>query len=441
MSNVIRIQGVSKRYKLGLINRKMLYQELQSRWARWRGTEDPNSRVTERGVQTSGDLWALKDVTFDVKDGDVLGVIGRNGSGKSTLLKILSQITAPTEGRVLIKGKVASLLEVGTGFHPELTGRDNVFLNGAILGLSHKQIQDIFDSVVEFSGIEKFIDTPVKRYSSGMRVRLAFAVAAHLDPEILVIDEVLAVGDQAFQQKCLGKISEVARAGRTVLFVSHHAAAVENLCTKGIVLESGCIAFQGTQTEALHYYANSTDRPVSGCVRDRRDRSGNGDLRIVAIELRDSAGNPVQSVATGEDVDVCLHFENPSRRPLPRLNAVIRVRTEFDAPVFSQFNVLTGQTFGPLPESGVFVCRLQRVPLPPANYRLSFIITAEFRGGEVIDALTNAADFNVAGGDFFGTGMLPSEHAGVCLVDAAWRLDDFAPASTQPAPVATSSVS
>lgn len=437
MSNVIRIQGVSKRYKLGLINRKMLYQELQSRWARWRGTEDPNSRINERGVPESGELWALKDVSFDVKDGDVLGIIGRNGSGKSTLLKILSQITAPTEGRVLIKGKVASLLEVGTGFHPELTGRDNVFLNGAILGLTHKQIENIFDSVVDFSGIEKFIDTPVKRYSSGMRVRLAFAVAAHLEPEILVIDEVLAVGDQAFQQKCLGKISEVARAGRTVLFVSHHAAAVENLCTKGVVLDSGRVAFEGTQSEALHYYANSTDRPASGCLRDRRDRSGNGDLRIVAIELRDTSGHPIQTVASGQDVDVCLHFENPSRRPLPRLNAVIRLRTEFDAPVFSQYNHLTGQTFGPLPESGVFVCRLHRVPLPPASYRLSYILAAEPRAGEVLDALANAAEFNVSGGDFYGTGVLPSAHAGVCLVEAQWRLAEFAPAADPATPVAT----
>jgi len=437
MSNVIRIQGVSKRYKLGVINRKMLYQEIQSRWARWRGAEDPNARVTERGERVSGDLWALKDVSFDVKDGDVLGVIGRNGSGKSTLLKILSQITVPTEGRVLIKGKVASLLEVGTGFHPELTGRDNVFLNGVILGMSHKQVEGIFDSIVEFSGIEKFIDTPVKRYSSGMRVRLAFAVAAHLDPEILVIDEVLAVGDQAFQQKCLGKISEVARAGRTVLFVSHHAAAVENLCTKGVVLESGRVAFQGTQSEALHYYANSTDRPASGCLRDRRDRIGNGDVRIVAIELRDTAGGPIQNVAAGQDVDVCLHFENPSRRALPRLNAVIRLRTEFDAPVFSQYNQLTGQSFGNLAESGVFVCRLRRVPLPPASYRISFILAAEPRAGEVLVALANAAEFNVVGGDFYGTGVLPSEHAGVCLVEAEWRLDDFTPANAAaPAPVA-----
>ena len=427
MSNVIRIQGVSKRYRLGVINRRMLYEEIQSRWARWRGQADPNAKVTERNAPTSGELWALKDVSFDVKDGDVLGIIGRNGSGKSTLLKILSQITAPTEGRVLMKGKVASLLEVGTGFHPELTGRDNVFLNGVILGMSHKQVEARFDSIVEFSGIEKFIDTPVKRYSSGMRVRLAFAVAAHLDPEILVIDEVLAVGDQAFQQKCLGKIGEIARIGRTVLFVSHQAAAVENLCTRGIVLEDGRVAFQGTQTEALHHYANSGESQTTGCLRDRRDRRGTGDVRIVAIELRDTAGRALQTAAAGQDVDLCFFFENPSRRELPRLNCIFRLGTEFDAPVFTQHNRLTGDTFGPLPERGAFVCRLHSLPLPASSYRLNYIVRAEPHGGEVLDEMANAASLTVVEGNFFGTGELPPISTGVCLVPADWRLADLTP--------------
>lgn len=437
MSTVIRIQGVSKRYKLGVINRRMLYEEIQSRWARMWGKEDPNALVTERGQAKSGELWALKDVTFDVADGDVLGVIGRNGSGKSTLLKILSQITAPTEGRVLIKGKVASLLEVGTGFHPELTGRDNVFLNGVILGMTHREVEQVFDSIVEFSGIEKFIDTPVKRYSSGMRVRLAFAVAAHLDPEILVIDEVLAVGDQAFQQKCLGKIGQLARGGRTVLFVSHQAAAVENLCTRGVVLESGRLAFQGTQTEALHYYANSGERPTTGCLRDRRDRSGNGDVRIVSIEMRDTSGNPVQIAKAGQDIDLCFFFENPSGRELPRLTCIFRLGTEFDAPVFTQHNRLTGSMFGPLPERGVFVCRIQNLPLPASTYRLNYIVRAEPHGGEVLDEMANAVNLSVDGGDFFGTGELPPISTGVCLVNAEWRLDHFAPATLSETAAAT----
>ena len=432
MSAVIRIQNVSKRYRLGVINRKMLYQEMQSRWARWRGKEDPNSRIGERVNSTGGELWALRDVSFDINDGDVLGIIGRNGSGKSTLLKILSQITAPTSGRILVKGKVASLLEVGTGFHPELTGRDNVFLNGVILGMSHKQVEGLFDSIVEFSGIEKFIDTPVKRYSSGMRVRLAFAVAAHLDPEILVIDEVLAVGDQSFQQKCLGKVGEIARAGRTVLFVSHQAAAVENLCTRGIVLEQGSLTFAGTQTEALHHYANSGEPTTAGCLRDRQDRMGNGDVRIVAIELRDLSGRVLQSVASGQDVDICLHFENPSRRPLPQLNVSLRLRTEFDAPVFAHYNQLNQRFFGTLPESGVLVFRLPRLPLPPSSYRISYLLNPQRHSGEILDAMTNAADLHVVGGDFYGTGALPSANGGVCLVDGEWRLDDFAPSTAAP---------
>ena len=392
MSAVIRFQGVSKRYRLGLINRKMLYQEIQSRWARWRGRDDPNARVTERGRVASGEIWALKDVSYDVRDGEVLGIIGRNGSGKSTLLKILSQITAPTEGKVCIKGKVASLLEVGTGFHPELTGRDNVFLNGVILGMTHRQVASKLDSIVDFSGIEQFIDTPVKRYSSGMRVRLAFAVAAHLDPEILVIDEVLAVGDQAFQQKCLGKIGEVARAGRTVLFVSHHAAAVENLCTRGMVLDQGRIVFAGTQHEALHHYANSIEPTTAGTLRGRTDRAGSGEVRITAIELRDTAGRPLQSAAAGQDVDFCLYFEKYAPRSMPRLNVVIRVRTEFDAPVFSHYNQLNQNFFGELPDSGVFVCRVRRLPVPPSSYRIGYLMTAERHGGDVIDAIHHAGE-------------------------------------------------
>jgi lipopolysaccharide transport system ATP-binding protein len=425
MSTVIRVEGVSKRYRLGVVNRRMLYEDLQSRWARWLGRPDPNAGVEGRANTEHGEIWALRDVNLEVRDGDVLGVIGHNGSGKSTLLKILSQITAPTTGRVLLKGKVASLLEVGTGFHPELTGRDNVFLNGVILGMSHEQVEKRFDSIVEFSGVETFIDTPVKRYSSGMRVRLAFAVAAHLDPEILIIDEVLAVGDQAFQQKCLGKIGEVARAGRTVIFVSHQAAAVENLCTRGVVLENGRVLCEGTQSEALHFYANRGEQAEAASLRERQDRSGTGDVRIVGIELRDTQGRVLQTALAGDDLDVCLHFENRSGRPFPRLLCVLRVHTEFDSPVFQQHNRLTGQMFGPLPESGVFVCRIRHLPLPASTYRLGFVLTAEPRGGDILDQMTNAARLTVSGGDFYGTGEMPHPSAGVCMVSAEWRLEGF----------------
>ena len=228
MSVAIRAENLGKQYRLGVINRKMFIAELQSRWARWRGRADPHAKIVEmqRGdrqkAQTEGgNFWALRDVDFELRPGEVAGFIGPNGSGKSTLLKILSKVTAPTTGRVLMKGQIASLLEVGTGFHPDLTGRENVFLNGAILGMTRAEIARKFDEIVAFAELAAFIDTPVKRYSSGMYVRLAFAVAAHLQPEILIVDEVLAVGDASFQRKCIGKMGEVARSeGRTVLFVS-----------------------------------------------------------------------------------------------------------------------------------------------------------------------------------------------------------------------------
>jgi lipopolysaccharide transport system ATP-binding protein len=239
MSNiVIKIENLSKQYRLGTINHGTLHRDLQSWWARLRGKEDPNSLIySQQPLNTSitdDRFWALKDISFDVKEGEVLGIIGLNGAGKSTILKIISRITTPTRGTVKIKGRVASLLEVGTGFHPELTGRENIFLNGAILGMTKSEIRSKFDEIVDFAGIEKFIDTPVKRYSSGMYVRLAFAVAAHLEPEILVVDEVLAVGDSQFQKKCLGKMKDVSKEGRTVIFVSHNMGAVDYIRSQNI---------------------------------------------------------------------------------------------------------------------------------------------------------------------------------------------------------------
>lgn len=415
MSTVIRLEQISKRFRLGVVDRQMLVQE-------WRSRHGAKKDAPK-------ELWALRDINFEVKDGDVLGIIGRNGSGKSTLLKILSRITAPTSGRVLIKGRIASLLEVGTGFHPDLTGKDNVYLNGVILGMSREEVSRKYAEIVEFAGVEDFMDTPVKHYSSGMRVRLAFAVAAHLEPEILVIDEVLAVGDQTFQQKCLGKIGEVARAGRTVLFVSHNAAAVENLCTKGIVLDHGRLAFSGTQTEAIHYYANSERPSRRVSLRDREDRMGNGEVRGTAIELRNAAGQPVSTAFSGDPIEIWLHFENTVRCPWPGLIVTLNVRTEFDTHVFIQQNHLTGDVFGPLPEHGALVCRLPRLPLPAATYRIGYTIASAARGGERLDTIVNALEMPVESGNFFGTGELPAIRSGVCLVDAKWRLEDAATAS------------
>ncbi|NLN70635.1 MAG: ABC transporter ATP-binding protein [Chloroflexi bacterium] len=254
---VISVENLTKSYQLGVIDSRTLAKSLNRRWARWRGKPDPYLKIGQEDLSTRrGEMiLALDDVSFTVRQGEALGIIGGNGAGKSTLLKILSQVTAPTSGRIRVKGRVGSLLEVGTGFHPELTGRENMYLNGAILGMTRAEVDRKFDEIVDFSGVEQFIDTPVKRYSSGMKVRLGFAVAAHLDPEILIVDEVLAVGDAEFQKKCLGKMGAVAGEGRTVLFVSHNMGAITKLCTEAILLHEGNISYFGQTDDVVRRYS------------------------------------------------------------------------------------------------------------------------------------------------------------------------------------------
>lgn len=321
MSNtVIQVENLWKEYRLGTINHHSLTRDLQSWWAKLRGKEDPNSQL---GTSTpflsnplqnvsEGRFWALQDVSFDVKQGDILGIIGRNGAGKSTLLKILSQVTVPTKGEVRFNGRIASLLEVGTGFHSELTGRENIFLNGAILGMSKEDIRKKLDEIIAFAEVGRFIDTPVKRYSSGMYVRLAFAVAAHLEPEILIVDEVLAVGDGQFQQKCLGKLGEVACNGRTVLFVSHDLQAMKRLCTRGILMSGGQIAHMGTINEAVQtYLASSQQVRINSDILPEMHRIYPPDLEVLRMEIINSSG---------EQNDMLLMDESFSLRLLYRIN-------------------------------------------------------------------------------------------------------------------------
>lgn len=260
---IIKVENISKQYRLGQVGRKSLNQDINRWWHMVRGKEDPYLKIGQENDRTkkgtSDYVWALQDISFDVKQGEVLGIIGRNGAGKSTLLKILSKVTAPTKGAIKIKGRIASLLEVGTGFHPDLSGRDNIFLNGAILGMTKREITAKFDEIVDFAGVERYIDTPVKRYSSGMYVRLAFAVAAHLEPEILIVDEVLAVGDAEFQKKCLGKMKDVSvNEGRTVLFVSHNMQAIQNLCNRCVILKNGKTVKDAATHEAIGFYLGET---------------------------------------------------------------------------------------------------------------------------------------------------------------------------------------
>lgn len=364
-------------------------------------------------------IYALKDVSFDVKGGEVLGVIGRNGAGKSTLLKILSKITEPTAGYAEIRGAVSSLLEVGTGFHPELTGSENIFLNGAILGMKKAEIQQKFDEIVAFAEIEKFLYTPVKHYSSGMYVRLAFAIAAHLEPEVLLIDEVLAVGDVSFQKKCLGKMKSVAHEGRTVLFVSHNMAAVESLCQRGIVLSNGQVALDGTQLEAISYYLSDIDTSTVS-LRDRSDRTGSGEIRITEIEYRDEHGKKLSVLRSGQTIDIYLHYESSGEFQRGDVIASISVKTQMESPVFLLHNRLTGDHWTDIPSRGSFVCRIIKLPLPASVYRLGYTL---IRHGQYLDGLSNAQEMIVDKGDFFGTGEIPPISHGVCLTDAEWRVE------------------
>ncbi len=412
MDEAVIVEGIGKKYRLGAAS--VGYGRL---------TEVVTNAVargfrSDRKRPSKDEIWALKDVTFTVEEGEVVGIIGRNGAGKSTLLKILSQITDPTEGDVWLNGRVGSLLEVGTGFHPDLSGRENVFLNGAILGMRREETRRKFDEIVAFAEVEKFIDTPVKFYSSGMYVRLAFAVAAHLEPEILVVDEVLAVGDAAFQKKCLGKMGEVARGGRTVLFVSHNMAAVQSLCTHGVVLERGHVTFQGSQHDAVARYLTALAGP-SLELADRADRNGTGTVEVTGIEFRDVDGNLLTAATSGQTVDVVLHYRRNGEVSPHRIVAGIAAKTELDVPVFLQHNRLSGDMFDEIPDEGAFVCRLVDLPLAPGSYRLTYSIMED---DEYLDRIDDAAQLTVIAGDFFGGAETPPPSHGPLLVRADWRV-------------------
>jgi lipopolysaccharide transport system ATP-binding protein len=311
MSNtVISVENLSKSYRLGSIGTGTFYGDLKRWWARQRGKPDPYVKIgeTDYGNQDGKTIWALKDVNFTVQQGQALGIIGRNGAGKSTLLKMLSRVTSPSSGTIKVKGRIASLLEVGTGFHPELTGRENIYLNGAIMGMSSAEVNRKFDEIIDFSGVEQFIDTPVKRYSSGMYVRLAFAVAAHLEPEILIVDEVLAVGDAAFQKKCLGKMSHVAHEGRTVLFVSHNMHAVANFCENAIWLNKGQIQLMGNTSHVIDQYLADETFNRSDAIWDFTNAPGNDCVRLKAIRVSDQSGSTLCNARLSEPISVEMEY-------------------------------------------------------------------------------------------------------------------------------------
>ena len=377
---VIRVVGVSKLYRLGTVTSRTLVQDTQRWWARVRGVPDPGAKVGELNDRTrksdSNYVWALRDVSFDVSRGEVLGIVGANGAGKSTILKIMSRVTAPSEGEVRIRGRVASLLEVGTGFHPELTGRENIFLNGAILGMTKREITSKFEEITEFSGCQRYIDTPVKRYSSGMYVRLAFAVAAHLEPEILIVDEVLAVGDAAFQQKCLGKMKEVSSAGRTVLFVSHNLPAVRRLCSRVILMESGRVTCDGDANEVVDTYLDRVGSgsgsgavlPKGYLYHDPEATLEHG-CAVTGIEMLDASGAPKTSLHTWDTVRFRIHYNAVEHYPRGAVELQVQTQDQVSLMLFST------RPDGNMPmaiEPGRYYvdCDIPRWPLSGGHYSL-----------------------------------------------------------------------
>lgn len=412
MALAIKVENLSKQYRLGQIGTGTVSHDLNRWWAKVRGKEDPFAKVgdvNDRSVKGESEyVWALKNINFEINGGDAVGIIGRNGAGKSTLLKILSRTTLPTTGSVKVKGRIASLLEVGTGFHPEMTGRENIYQNGAILGMRRHEITKKFDEIVDFSGCERYIDTPVKRYSSGMYVRLAFAVAAHLESEILIVDEVLAVGDAEFQKKCLGKMGDVSKGeGRTVLFVSHNMAAVENLCTKGILLHSGTNVFNGSAKDAVERYIKQQSAVAKTTETNAK--------HVKSITLYDNKGVPTSEIKMGSSFSVVIDGQNIST--ISGLNVGFFIKDLYDQKIaaFStamKEPVFSSETRG---ERERFEFSIKTPPLLEGHYFID--ISIAYKKGGRVEYIENACSFDIISSDIYGSGALLNNHFGKIYLD------------------------
>jgi lipopolysaccharide transport system ATP-binding protein len=414
----IRVENLGKQYHIGGLQaryktiREALTEAVQAPFRRLSSVVRGQSSVVSNEI-----IWALKDVSFEVERGEVVGIIGRNGAGKTTLLKILSRITEPTQGYAEIHGRVGSLLEVGTGFHHELTGRENVYLNGAILGMKRVEIGRKFDEIVAFAEVEKFIDTPVKHYSSGMGVRLAFAVAAHLEPEILLVDEVLAVGDIAFQKKCLGKMSDVAKEGRTVLFVSHNMAAVLNLCDTGILLENGSISYAGKAPDVVHQYLATLDQWADTPLRERVDRKGSGLVRVVACRIsHEPSGDPVTDIMLGDEAYIVLTVKAPE--PI-RVFVGVEVKDAWGQLVFA-FNSREGG-YAPTVKQGEsdIILHVPYLPFLEGKYTIDASIHSVYNLS-FYDKIEKVSSFVMHPKDVYGSGRPFTSRHGVVYIDHRW---------------------
>lgn len=429
---IIKIENLSKKYIIGhdkAASGMYKYHSLRDSLAhtargiaqRLRHPLSPNTETTD-----IEEFYALKDINLEIEQGDKVGIIGRNGAGKSTLLKILSRITEPTSGKITMNGRVASLLEVGTGFHPELSGRENIYLNGAVLGMTRKEIKKKFDEIVDFAGVEKFLDTPVKRYSSGMYVRLAFAVAAHLDPEILLIDEVLAVGDAEFQKKCLGKMDEVSKQGRTILFVSHNMAPIENLCNKCISLNNGSVSMIGIPSRVIQYYFNTfnTNTSSTSAIVDLLTLKRPLTTYITALKrlrLLNSRNEETNKFMMGECIVLEIEYELDKIPPHPAVG--INFFMMDGRKLFATCSLASLMTYKlGTKKSGIFKCTIEELPLIAGKYYidLSMSITSDM----MIDYIERAMCFELFERDIFNTGWVPHIENGLFWIRADWKLEE-----------------
>ena len=427
MPAVIQVSNLSKIYRLGEIGTGTISRDLE-RWYKMkiRGQEDPFLKIGETNERSkkgvSDVVYALRDINFEVKQGEALGIIGKNGAGKSTLLKILSRVTSPTTGKIKIKGRVASLLEVGTGFHPELTGRENIYLNGAILGMRKKEITRKLDEIIDFSGVERYIDTPVKRYSSGMYVRLAFAVAAHLESEIMIVDEVLAVGDAEFQKKCIGKMGEVSKGeGRTVLFVSHNMGAIEALCDRGLLISDGMVAFYGDQKEAISQYLVKSQSNAIKPLQSRKDHSGNGLLRIIGISTGLERQPNSGYWQTGETCLVRFKYQTVNDIAFDQVDIGLAIEDTGGRKLLYANTIITKKQIMLNSFSGAIYCRIEKFPLSLGDYFLSYDV---YNNGQLLDKVQHAALITVEARDGIETWASWGGYGTVCA-KYQWGTDEI----------------
>lgn len=420
---ILKAENISKQYRLGQVGTGTLSHDLNRWWHQIRGKENPYLKigdVNDRSTKGASDyVWALQDINFEVERGEVLGIIGKNGAGKSTLLKILSKVTAPTTGSIKSRGRIASLLEVGTGFNGEMTGRENIYLNGAILGMTKKEISSKLDEIIDFSGCERYIDTPVKRYSSGMTVRLAFAVAAFLEPEILVIDEVLAVGDAEFQKKAIGKMQDISREGRrTVLFVSHNMAAVKQLCTRVVVLENGKVKFNGDIEAALDNYLNADNTIGHSVVFDENTkRTGNKNMQFTALEIRNQKDILSQEFSIGDDLNIRFKLKNNFNEI--RSEVGIQIKSSDEMPIFHIMARDSGYELNHINKEEEYSIKIKDIRLFPGFYTIT-IISANTTGHEIFDNIDNAIFFQVLDGGNYTIRNLPRS-IGLFFLNPEWK--------------------